>query len=73
MSLIDQINELSNFDYCKVTKLNDCHYYQFGWRYKLHFYLNDYHYNDEYGSQYILVVWLDKKMIFNKDFKEIEP
>lgn len=70
--MLERLKELAKFEYIKVDRGNP-DLYQFGWKEGLHFYLDDYYYNDEYEGQYILVVWLDKKMIFNGDFTEIEP
>lgn len=70
--MLERLKELDKFEYISVNH-GDPDHYNFGWKNGLHFYLDDYHYNDEFESQYILVVWLDKKMIFNSDFREKEP
>ncbi len=73
MSLIEQIKELSNFDYCKVARLNDCDFYQFGWEGGLHFYFDDYYSNAEHEGRYIMNVWLNKEFIHSDMFfNEVE-
>lgn len=51
----------------------DPDFYQFGWRDGIHFYLDDYHANEEEIDRYILIAWSNKTKIFNGSFREIEP
>lgn len=57
--MLEQIQQLSNFDYCRLHYLSDGDLYQFGWEGGLHFYLHDFKEIDELG-QFQLDVWLNK-------------
>lgn len=70
--MLERLKELAKFEFISVNRGNPDHY-KFGWKNGHHFYIDDHHYSDEYEGQYILIVWLDKQMKFNQDFREIEP
>lgn len=71
MTLLEQIQKITNWDYCKLAQQNDDEdFYHFGWKSGLHFYLTDYRTIDDFG-QYYMLGWLDRKLISAKNFQTL--
>lgn len=70
--MFEQLKGLITFEYC-IQNDGDPISYQFGWKDGLHFYIDDYLENTVHEGRFVMIIWLDKKMIFADYFYALEP